>query len=78
MALLSYWLSIIAMCLEATFTFTNYWTVVTPIFIIFGANQLKLNFFVFGVELVSKELNHFGGIVSFFRDWAPGTLTGGA
>ena len=30
------------------------------------------------VELVSKELNHFGGIASFFRDWAPGTLTGGA
>ena len=29
------------------------------------------------LELVSKELNHFGGIVSFFRDWAPGTLTGG-
>ena len=28
------------------------------------------------VELVSKELNHFGGIASFFRDWAPGTLTG--
>ena len=24
------------------------------------------------VELVSKELNHFGGIPSFFRDWAPG------
>ena len=22
------------------------------------------------VELVSKELNHFGGIVLFFRDWA--------
>ena len=32
----------------------------------------------FQVELVSKELNHFGGIASFFRDWAPGTLTGGA
>ena len=30
------------------------------------------------LELVSKELNHFGGIASFFRDWAPGTLTGGA
>ena len=30
------------------------------------------------VELVSKELNHFGGIVSFFQDWAPVTLTGGA
>ena len=29
------------------------------------------------VELVSKELNHFGGIALFFRDWAPGTLTGG-
>ena len=26
------------------------------------------------LELVSKELNHFGGIVLFFRDWAPGTL----
>ena len=24
------------------------------------------------VELVSNELNHFGGIASFFRDWAPG------
>ena len=24
---------------------------------------------------ISKELNHFGGIASFFRDWAPGTLT---
>ena len=30
------------------------------------------------VELVSKELNHFGAIASFFRDWALGTLTGGA
>ena len=30
------------------------------------------------VELVSKEVNHFGGIASFFRDWAPMTLTGGA
>ena len=30
------------------------------------------------LELVSKELNHFGGIASFFRDWALGTLTGGA
>ena len=29
------------------------------------------------VELVSKELNHFGGIALFFRDWAPGTLAGG-
>ena len=29
------------------------------------------------LELVSKELNHFGGIASFFRDWTPGTLTGG-
>ena len=28
------------------------------------------------IELVSKELNHFGGIASFFRDLAPGTLTG--
>ena len=28
------------------------------------------------VELVSKELNHFGGIPLFFRDWAQGTLTG--
>ena len=27
------------------------------------------------VELVSKELNHFGGIALFFRDLAPGTLT---
>ena len=27
---------------------------------------------------ISKDLNHFGGIASFFRDWAPGTLTGGA
>ena len=30
------------------------------------------------LELISKELNHFGGITSFFRDWVPGTLTGGA
>ena len=29
------------------------------------------------VELVSKELNHFGGIALFFQDWAPGILTGG-
>ena len=29
------------------------------------------------LELVSKELNHLGGIASFFRDWALGTLTGG-
>ena len=28
------------------------------------------------IELVSKEINHFGGITSFFRDWAPGILTG--
>ena len=27
------------------------------------------------LELVTKEFNHFGGIASFFRDWAPGTLT---
>ena len=25
------------------------------------------------VELVSNELNHFGGIASFFQDWALGT-----
>ena len=30
------------------------------------------------LELVSKELNHFGSNASFFQDWAPGTLTGGA
>ena len=30
------------------------------------------------LELVSKELNHFGAIASFFQDWAPGTLIGGA
>ena len=30
-----------------------------------------------GLELVSKELNHYGGIALFFQDWAPGTLTGG-
>ena len=29
------------------------------------------------IELVSKELNHFGGIALFCQDWAPGTLTGG-
>ena len=29
------------------------------------------------IELVSKELNHFEGTASFFRDWALGTLTGG-
>ena len=32
--------------------------------------------FMMGGKL-SKELNHFCGIVSFFQDWAPGTLTGG-
>ena len=31
----------------------------------------------FKVELVSKELSNFRGIMSFFQDWAPGTLTGG-
>ena len=36
-----------------------------------------MKIFEMKVELVSKELNHFGGIASFFRDWAPGTLTGG-
>ena len=30
------------------------------------------------LELVSKEFSHFEGIASFFRDWAPGTLTSGA
>ena len=30
------------------------------------------------LELVSKELDHFEGIASFFLDWAPGTVTGGA
>ena len=30
------------------------------------------------VELVSKELNHFGGIALFFRNWATGILTCGA
>ena len=30
------------------------------------------------IELVSKEINHFGGIPLFFRDWALGILTGGA
>ena len=29
-------------------------------------------------DVVHKELNHFGAIAAFFRDWAPGTLTGGA
>ena len=29
------------------------------------------------VELVSKELNHFGGIASFFQDWTSWKLTGG-
>ena len=38
---------------------------------------LPLTMVVYQVELVSKELNHFGGIALFFRDWAPGTLTGG-
>ena len=27
------------------------------------------------IEMI--RLNHLGGIVSFFLDWAPGTLTGG-
>ena len=30
------------------------------------------------IKLVSKELNPFGAITAFFRDWAPRTLTGGA
>ena len=30
------------------------------------------------VGLVSKELNYFGGIASFFQDWTLGKLTGGA
>ena len=34
--------------------------------------------YVYPLELESKDLNHFGGIVLFFQDWAPGTLTGGA
>ena len=29
-----------------------------------------------GVKLVSKELNNFGAIAAFFRDWALRTLTG--
>ena len=29
------------------------------------------------LELVSKELNHFGGIASFFQDWTSWKLTGG-
>ena len=29
------------------------------------------------LELVSNELNQFGGSRRFFLDWAPGTLTGG-
>ena len=29
------------------------------------------------LKLVSKELNHFGVIAAFFRDWAPGALPGG-
>jgi hypothetical protein len=37
----------------------------------------NVSFEGFKVELVSKELNNFEGIASFFRDWAPGTLTGG-
>ena len=28
------------------------------------------------IELVSKELNQFGGIALFFRDWAPGAHFG--
>ena len=30
------------------------------------------------LKLVSKDLNLFEGIVLFVRDWASGTLTGGA
>ena len=41
----------------------------------FGENR---SFQLTKVELVSKELNHFGAIASFSLDWAPGTLTGGA
>ena len=29
------------------------------------------------LELVSKELNHYGAIMSFFQDMASGTLTDG-
>ena len=38
-----------------------------------GPQHLKL----VKLELVSKALNYFWGIVLFFRDWVPGTLTGG-
>ena len=52
------------------------YTVATQLFgILYEGNELT---FVFQLKLVSKELNHFGAIAAFFRDWAPGTLTGGA
>ena len=38
--------------------------------------KMPHNDFHGGIELVSKELNHFWGITLFFRDWALGTLTG--
>ena len=47
-------------------------------------DQLSLNFLIIiyiwptnqnPAYWVSKKLNHFGGIASFFRDWALGTLT---
>ena len=39
--------------------------------------EIKVHKIAQSLELVSKELNHFWGIASFFRDWAPVTLTGG-
>ena len=41
-----------------------------------SASPQHSRYFGLDLELVSKELNHFGGIASFFRDWALGTLTG--
>jgi hypothetical protein len=40
-------------------------------------NMVIWEMYVSKLELVSKELNHFGGIASFFQNWLLGTLTGG-
>ena len=39
------------------------------------ASGLSIALTIEGI-ILSKELNHFGGIASFFQDWAPWTLAG--
>ena len=51
--------------------FSHAWTCWKLICIYLWLEQLL----TYGIELVSKELNHFGGIALFFQDWASGTMT---